>query len=216
MSSTRLALYYIICLYIILHNLYLHYIIFLIKTFNMYKERSCWRRIPRLWNARLHRSKKYSSGDIIRRSLQELNERSALILLTGERCSWQLLGIETIRTLLWIILANRQRSWTSLVLAGELAAESREILKNTSRCHISLRKRHETDNQRLHQSCDCAQIRTSLKNLMKSPDLRRPPNVTLSSSFMMQRLFSQRDTSFSLFLSLAPSTEVTAAPSRFI
>jgi len=56
-----------------------------------------------------------------------------MILLTGERCAWQLFGIKTVWTLLRIILPNGQCSWTSFIFAGELTAESRKILKDTSR-----------------------------------------------------------------------------------
>lgn len=52
-----------------------------------------------------------------------------MILLTSKRCARQLFGIKTEGTFLRIVLTNGQRSWTTLILAGEFTAKSRKILE---------------------------------------------------------------------------------------
>lgn len=58
---------------------------------------------------------------------------SMIECFTGEGGAGELLGVEAVRTFLWRILADRQRVGATLVLGGELVAETAQILRATSK-----------------------------------------------------------------------------------
>ena len=66
-------------------------------------------------------------------SLQLLFFLSMIECFTGEGGAGELLGVEAVRTFLWRILADRQRVGATLVLGGELVAETAQILRATSK-----------------------------------------------------------------------------------